>query len=60
MNSLVTLGMNDYSETVSVNKQIDDINNEMNSAQTEYVTFKSTHLDVKENTIKYWNSTNVW
>ena len=48
MNSLVTLGMNDYSDTVSVNKQIDDINNEMNSAQTEYVTFKSTHLDVKE------------
>ena len=28
--------MNDYSDTVSVNKQIDDINNEMNSAQTAY------------------------
>jgi len=36
VNSLVTLGMNDYSDTVSVNKQIDDINNEMNSAQTAY------------------------
>ena len=42
-----------------IEKSMGNTLNEINNAQNDYVTFKSTHLDVKEHTIKYWNSTNV-
>ena len=42
-----------------IEKSMTNALNEFNNAQNDYVTFKSTHLDVKEHTIKYWNSTNV-
>lgn len=39
--------------------QEQDLATESTKAHNEYVNFKSTHPDVKEHTVKYWNSTAV-
>lgn len=48
---------NDSNAMVQALKNMENTMIEIQKADNEYKTFKSTHLDIKEHGIKYWNST---
>lgn len=48
---------NDIANAMNMLKAILDKRTEFDKIQNEYDTYKSTHPEVKEHTIKYWNST---